>query len=212
MNPFYNSNQETIVTQGNLPHWTQQGKLHFVTFRLADSLPQERLRHIQKDRCEWTARHQQPYANQDWQEYYSLFSERVENWLDAGHGECLFSNPQYAKIVADALLYFENNRYLLDHWVIMPNHVHVVLMPLHSHTLESILHSWKSFTSNIINSLRHLHGQLWQHESFDHVVRSTRQLEHFRQYILDNWKQTKCTTMMSVKSFDPKQDASATLK
>jgi REP element-mobilizing transposase RayT len=197
MNLFYSPTQDTLVTHGNLPHWTQRGKLHFVTFRLADSLPKERLEELHLERQKWESHHSQPYSEEDWQEYHRLFSERTENWLDAGHGKCLLSKPQYAQLVAEALRHFESQRYFLDHWVIMPNHVHVLLMPIEPYTLEHILHSWKSFTANKFIKLRLHIGQFWQHESFDHIVRSERQLEHFRQYILDNYNKTSGVALIS---------------
>jgi REP element-mobilizing transposase RayT len=197
MNLFYNSNQEVIVTHGDLPHWTQRGKLHFVTFRLADSLPKERLEQLCQERQQWQKYHREPYSEKDWHDYHCLFSEHMENWLDAGCGNCLLSQPQYSQIVAKALQHFEQERYLLDHWVIMPNHIHVLLIPLEPYTLENILHSWKSFTSHEINKLSQSEGQIWQHESFDHIVRNERQLEHFRQYILENWKNAKSSTPFS---------------
>lgn len=40
MNKFLNKHEPIYETTGNLPHWTQYGKITFVTFRLADSLPQ----------------------------------------------------------------------------------------------------------------------------------------------------------------------------
>ena len=40
MNYFLNKHEPIYETKGNLPHWTQYGKITFVTFRLADSLPQ----------------------------------------------------------------------------------------------------------------------------------------------------------------------------
>jgi REP element-mobilizing transposase RayT len=197
MDLFYSPNQDKTVTHGNLPHWTQQGKLHFVTFRLAGSLPKERLEQILRERQRWDECHCQPYSEQDWQEYHCLFSERIENWLDAGHGECFLSQPQYARIVAGALQHFDKQRYFLDHWVIMPNHVHVLLIPIKPYTLKDILHSWKSYTANEINAIQHCDGTLWQHESFDHIVRNERQLERFRQYILDNYKKSNGSGIVS---------------
>jgi REP element-mobilizing transposase RayT len=197
MNLFYNSNQDIIATRRNLPHWTQRDKLHFVTFRLADSLPKERLEQLLQERNQWEKNHREPYSEKDWHNYHCLFSDRMENWLDAGCGNCLLSRPQYSQVVTNALQYFEQERYLLDHWVIMPNHVHVLLILLEPYTLEHILHSWKSFTSHEINKLSQSEGQIWQHESFDHIVRSERQLEHFRQYILENWKNAKSSVPFS---------------
>lgn len=202
MTLFYQTDQETHVTEGNLPHWTQYGKMHFVTFRLADSLPQEKLKQLKHQREVWMARHQEPCTEAEWKEYNTLFTERLERWLDAGYGECLLSQGQYANIVAGSIQYFDRQRYFLDYWVVMANHVHILVIPNEPHTLEQILHSWKSYTSNEINKLCATCGAFWQHESFDHIVRSQVQLEKFRNYIVENWRKSNNTAILSTQKVD----------
>ena len=72
MTIFYETSQKTHVTRGDLPHWTQYGKMHFMTFRLADSIPQEKLKQIRNQRKEWMSRHNEPYTEAQWQEYNKL--------------------------------------------------------------------------------------------------------------------------------------------
>ncbi len=74
----------------------------------------------------------------------------------------------------------------MDEFVIMPNHVHVLVKPRMGHRLVDILHSWKSFTANQINRKLGKTGQLWQHESYDHIVRHERAMEAIRRYIREN--------------------------
>jgi REP element-mobilizing transposase RayT len=64
----------------------------------------------------------------------------------------------------------------------MPNHVHTVLVPYDEYPLNSVLHSWKSYTSNQINKLLQLRGAVWESESFDHLVRSAASFERFVDY------------------------------
>ena len=212
MTIFYQESQETRVTQGDLPHWTQYGKMHFVTFRLADSVPQEKLKRLKHERKVWMTQHQEPYTQAHRKEYNKLFVGPIERWLDAGHGKCLLSQHQNANIVAEAIQYFDGQRYYLDHWVVMSNHVHILLIPIKPHTLKGILHSCKSFTSNEINKLRGERGELWQHESFDHIVRSWVQLKKFRAYMVDNWRKSNKTAILSMQKVDlsvlPKHPAS----
>jgi REP element-mobilizing transposase RayT len=68
----------------------------------------------------------------------------------------------------------------------MPNHVHVVLTPFPNRTGSEILHSWKSYTATTINRLTGRTGQLWQTESFDHVVRNEEALARFIEYVEQN--------------------------
>jgi REP element-mobilizing transposase RayT len=189
MSIFYDPYADTQAYRRNLPHWAQDGKLHFVTFRLADSIPVARIAELEAERSAWKLDHLSMKNAADWIEYYRLFSDRVEGWLDDNVGECLLARPQCAEVIAQSLRHYDRDRYSLDHWVIMPNHVHVLVLKAESHQLEDILHGWKSFSARYINKLSSRTGQLWQHESFDHIVRSQSQLENFRRYIVENASQ-----------------------
>jgi hypothetical protein len=61
-------------------------------------------------------------------------------------------------------------------------------MPLGAHGLSAVLHSWKSFTSNQLNRALGRSGQLWQDESFDHIVRDDGALARFARYVRENWE------------------------
>jgi REP element-mobilizing transposase RayT/tRNA1(Val) A37 N6-methylase TrmN6 len=200
------NNQDDCVTirRRFLPHWQQNSATYFVTFRLADSLPQIELQLLQQEKEEWQKKHPEPLSETEKAEYHRLFSQRVDKWLDAGMGECYLKDPQLAKIVADALTYFDGDRYHLGEWVVMPNHVHVVVTPLGNHKLSEITHSWKSFTANQINKYLNRRGQLWQKESYDQIVRSPQHLERVQTYIanhapkVDN--QDDCVTVAQASS------------
>jgi len=144
----------------------------------------------------------QPYSQWQWLEYHRLFSKRIEDWLDNNLGTCVLAHQQCARIVADAIGYFEGKRYHLAHWIIMPNHVHMLIVSLEPYSLSDILHSIKSFTAKIINRCLDRNGQLWQHESFDHIVRSMRQLEKFREYILENAAKCQQKSLLSKQKIE----------
>lgn len=187
---FFNPYDEIDIHRGNLPHWQQKDVWYFVTFRLADSLPKEIVEQIKKERELWLEHHKneenKPYSVEEIKEYYRLFSERIENLLDDCKGSCLLRNEKIAKIVADALLFFQNKKYVLNDWVIMPNHLHILVKPINGHTLSEITHSWKSFTANEINKLTGMSGQLWLHESYDHIVRNEAAFYAIKNYIRNN--------------------------
>ncbi len=173
---------------GNLPHWRQEGVTYFVTFRLADSMPQEKLRQWEEERKAWQEKHPEPHDEETRREYYRLFPKRFQEWLDAGYGECILARPEFKALVENALRHFDGERYLLDEYVVMPNHVHVLVTPLANHELSDTLHSWKSYTAHEINKALGRSGTVWQKESFDHIIRSPAQMERIRQYIRDNPK------------------------
>jgi REP element-mobilizing transposase RayT len=189
-NNFFNPNDEIDIHQGNLPHWQQKDVWYFVTFRFADSLPKEIVEQIKTERELWLKRHKKeetkPYSVEELKEYHKLFSERIENLLDECKGSCLLREEKIAKIVADALLYFNNDKYVLYEWVIMPNHVHILVKPINEYTLPEITHSWKSFSANEINKLAGKSGQLWLHESYDHIVRNEAAFIAIKNYIRNN--------------------------
>ncbi len=169
-----------------LPHWRQAGVTYFVTFRLADSMPQEKLKQRLFQKEQWLLEHPEPHAPADQEEYHRLFTDRLQEWLDAGYGKCWLRDPKVSKLVEEAIRFFDGERYLLGTYVVMPNHVHVLVRPIAGHTLSEILHSWKSFTSNKINEALELQGTVWLDESFDCLVRNEVQLEKYATYIREN--------------------------
>jgi REP element-mobilizing transposase RayT len=193
---------------GDLPHWRQDGVTYFVTFRLADSLPQEKLSLWQEERRRWLAAHPPPHDLATRLDYYNRFPQRLQDWLDSGYGSCILAACEPRLIVERALKHFSGQRYTLDRFAVAPNHVHVLATPLAGHALSSILHSWKSFTAHeiakweaaagfgrcapnpqsrdgsaTVTQSRDGSATIWQKESFDHIVRSPASLERFRQYI-----------------------------
>ena len=198
-----------IRNGGNLPHWEQGSVWYFVTFRLADAIPVEVVENMQRQRETWKRVHDPrnlPPAALI--EYHQLFSERYEQLLHADVGSCVLRDPANADIVRDALRFFVGQRYALDEHVIMPNHVHVLVKPLAGHRLVDILHSWKSFTANRLNRRLGRAGQLWQHESYDHIVRNEAAMQAIRRYIRAN--PTKVAGASSSRSPNREQDAPAT--
>ena len=166
-----------IRRRRNLPHIESDGAIYFVTFRLADSLPQSALHRIRQgfQRSQRIATSLEPHL-----------SPRVEKYLDSGAGSCSLSQPRIAKLVADAIAAFAGTRYLIFAWCIMPNHVHAVIQPHGEWTLARILHSWKSYTSSAANRILNRSGEFWQRESYDHLVRDADDLSRLVRYVLEN--------------------------
>ena len=115
----------------------------------------------------------------------------LENALEQGHGPAWLGDAQVAKVVSNALGYFDGDRYDLLTWCVMPNHVHAIVRPLGENTVSDILQSWKAFTAREGNKLLGRHGAFWQAESYDHLIRGTDDLSNQRAYILRHkteWK------------------------
>jgi len=175
-----------FIYERQLPHWRQAGATYFVTFRLADAMPQVKLKQWQQEKENWLKEHPEPRSPTDREEYHRLFTDRLQEWLDAGHGQCLLRDQNLSRLVEGILRFFDGERYLLGTFVIMPNHVHALVRPLEGHFLSDILHSWKSFSANKINETLDGTGTIWLDESFDCLVRNESQLEKIAAYIREN--------------------------
>jgi REP element-mobilizing transposase RayT len=77
-----------------------------------------------------------------------------------------------ACIIEESLWFGYAVRYLLDAYVIMPDHVHLLLRPLSRWSLAKILQGIKGFTAREINRVLGRKGAFWQDENFDHLVRN----------------------------------------
>ena len=184
---YFRPEEPVADLAGNLPHWRQESVTYFVTFRLADSLPQVKLEEWLRERDAWLASHPKPWNDATRNAYHKQFTVKIEKWLDARYGSCILARKTVRDVVGDALHHFDGQRDRLDAWVVMPNHVHVLVTPSADHELSKILHTWKSFTAHVIAKLLPgVSGPLWQKESFDHIVRGPDHLERFRTYIARN--------------------------
>ncbi len=186
--PFvpFDPDMPVAKTGRHLPHWTQDGCTYFVTFRLADSIPQEKLNQWQTELRKWLLRNPEPRTAEQDAEYAEQFAETFHRWLDDGLGKCWLRQPEISALVEQTLRFFDGQRYWLGRFVVMPNHVHVLVRPLGENTLSEILHSWKSFTAKQINAALGREGKVWQDESFDNIVRDEPALEKFSAYIQEN--------------------------
>lgn len=176
-----------IHSRGYLPHVKREGASYFVTFRLVDSLPKEVLLRFEQENAEALRRLPVPADREQAGEVHRELRRKIERYLDRGAGECHLRRPEVADMVADALRHFHGVRYLLDEWVVMPNHVHVILWPMPNFTLSEILQSRKRQSARQANLiLGRTGGTFWQRESFDHWIRDDAEKERIRRYIRGN--------------------------
>jgi REP element-mobilizing transposase RayT len=184
-------------TRGYLPHYDVPQGIYFVTFRLADSLSYSLVK-------QWQEKLKLAYTADASKNLNYEYQEAVQNFLDTSSGNCWLKKPEVASIVDGAIRYFDQQRYNLFAWTIMPNHVHVLFQMKDGYQISQILHSWKSYSAHQANKLLKRTGEFWQHEYFDTSIQSERQLEFTLRYILNNpvkaglcaevsqWPWTKC--------------------
>ena len=177
----------------DLPHWEIEGATYFLTFRLADSIPTGVIGQINHSVAAWLKLHNlsdrrevQWLSEREQMEFRKLISVQEEAWLDRGSGSCVLREKACREHLVAAFEFFDGERYALDAYVIMPNHVHLLVQPIDGWSLSSIAGSWKQYSARRINVHLGQSGSFWQKETFDHIVRTAAKLEECRRYIAAN--------------------------
>lgn len=172
-------------TQGAyLPHWRKEGATYFVTFRLAGSLPsslRQENEWMKKDILATAKSMRRPLTIWELDALEDLHFRDMDLHVH-DLGNCFLKDDRIAEIVSGSLTHFQNERYILHAWCIMPNHVHAVVQPLGPWTLSSILHSWKRFSARKANQLLGESGAFWQEEYYDHLIRNEDDLKRCIDY------------------------------
>ena len=152
-----------------LPHWQQGEVMQFVTFRLGDALPGEKVQAWKKQRDAWKQTWPPPWTAEQEKEYHLRFTAKLERWLDQGAGCCLFRDAEKRQLLEDVLMFQQGERQEHHAWVIMPNHVHLLFKPLLP--MEKLIQPWKSLSARKIGS-----GSIWQPNYRDTLIRD---FDHF---------------------------------
>jgi REP element-mobilizing transposase RayT len=173
----------------HLPHWTKPDGIYNVTFRLADSVPQAKLETWRWEResiVEHAKRQNRPLTRDERDALAKLHTDNIEHFLRSGHGACWLRRDDVAAAVIGAFKFFEDKRYRLYAWCVMPNHVHVIVRPFATVELSKILLSWKSFSAKEANRLLGRHGTFWGTEYYDHLISSDDELRSSIRYVWEN--------------------------
>ncbi|MCM1152826.1 MAG: transposase [Muribaculum sp.] len=186
---YFDPTSPVNIKVRNLPHWTQEGKIYFVTFRLGDSLPQSKLEQLRAEKDKWMSEHPQPLTQELQLEYHKLFSQRIDKWLDANYGSCILRNSNVVDIVERAILFYDGTRCSVHGYVVMSNHVHLMIEPYEGKKLSVIMHSIKSFVAHEINKITGHNGKVWAEESYDRIIRDAQHYENVKNYIGKNIRQ-----------------------
>ena len=177
-----------VSFKGNLPHMHQDETMQYVTFRLADSLPKSSCQDFYDRTKLFIDAHPKPWDKTIKYLYWKEFGPEHQRLLDNGYGSCWLKYPQCRQILIDALVFKDSVNYIIDSYVIMPNHVHLIFQPLGENKTEDILHSIKSFSAHAINKLVGRTGKFWMKESFDRMIRDEDDYKRRLLYIIDNPK------------------------
>jgi REP element-mobilizing transposase RayT len=166
-------------SRGYLPHFDGPDVIQTITMNLFDAVPTKVI-------AAWKADLAITDATRADDPRHAELRERIAKYEDEGHGSCFMRDPRVARIVEDAILHFDGERYRLVAWCVMPNHVHAMAVILEGHPLDHILFSWKSFTSKAANRILGRTGRFWMPEYFDRYVRDERHYNNAVAYIEQN--------------------------
>lgn len=157
--------------RGYVPHRDEPGLTQFVTYRLADSFPEE--------------------LREEWEKLLRIEDARerrtqLEAWLDLGHGACHLKDKRMAAMVAETLRESDGLKYRLIAFAIMPNHVHV-LFHVTTVPMKKVVQAWKGGTSRIANQMLGRKGQeFWQADYWDTYMRDPEHEQTTIRYIRNN--------------------------
>ena len=198
---FRMADEERIFFRRKLPHIQPKDSIFFITFRLHGSLPANVIASLTeeyesqmkflKERSKMSRERFDPSAIHRW--CFERFDEFLEKYSE---GPTYLSRNDVAQIVADSIRFWNNKRYTLVGYCIMPNHVHLVIdiggytnnvyKNKTSYPLSRIMETLKGYTAKSANAVLLRTGHFWQKESYDHVVRDGNELNRIIRYVMDN--------------------------
>ena len=166
---LFDREAELLIDEQIRPHWSQAGAIVFVTFRTKDSIPRDVVQRWERQKSEWLQRLGFPsgsawrdvlpkLSNRDRHAFQRQFNRCREVCLDNCLGRCVLRRPELAQIVADSLMFFDEKRYRMGDFVIMPNHVHLLVAFKTAESMRVQFDSWLHFTACKINKRLGIEG------------------------------------------------------
>jgi REP-associated tyrosine transposase len=179
----------------NLPHIYYNDGQYFITYRLANSIPQSALEDLKQ---EFSFKKKLTSIQQK-----RLFA-KYDSILDSNElGIDYLAIQAVAEIVKITLHYQDSKEYKFICYCIMPNHVHLVFELLNENKgISKIMQSIKRISARKVNTIIQRSGKFWQDESFDRLVRNEKELFNIIKYVLmnpvkaglvDNWEKWRYT-------------------
>ncbi len=91
--------------------------------------------------------------------------------------------------------YIKIDHYIINHYIIMPNHIHLTLQINQNKngktkSLSSLIGILKSRSSKIIHDMNEYEFK-WQKSFYDHVIKNEKAYHNIKNYIINNPKNWK---------------------
>ena len=154
-------------TRGYHPHYESNTLVQHVVFRTLGSIPPEMM--AQTNMLTPTEK-----------------SKMLDIWLDQGAAGRIFANLNCAAIMENCLRFFDQDRYDLQAWCVMPTHVHVLLVTDPDVRIGQCVHSWKQAATRKLKECLNQAGPFFAKDYFDRYCRSLKQSEATIAYIEAN--------------------------
>ena len=196
----------------NMPYIVPLGATLFVTFRLAGSLPIVVIQQLQTElEAAWDmisqaipVEEQSAAARRARKAYFGKFDAQLDG---TAAGPDWLRQPAVAEVVKYEIELLAEPKVNILSYCIMPNHVHVVMQlpEVPEFSFGNLMHRLKGRTAYKANQLLQRSGPFWQHESYDHLVRGTRELERINAYVVmnpvkaglvENWEEWPFTALL----------------
>ena len=178
---------------GNLPHWQPAGATFFITMRLAGSIPKHIIEQIKAQKA-IDIREKQEEFKEDAQQlatalylierrYFGIYDKE----LDKSNEPYWLREKAIANEIKASIEFFEGTALTTHAYCIMPNHLHWVFTHKEdAQVVWRLLQRMKSFTAKKCNNILNRHGQFWEDESYDHIVRDAKEFDNIVLYTLQN--------------------------
>jgi putative transposase len=182
---------ETIsFKRRRLPHWQVHGKAYFVTFRLRNSLPEEVVLRLKRQRDVLLSKENN---DEELYEFQRHEFKEIEMILDSVTNEenAYLTRDDIAPVLMDAFDHLSSKYcWRFPSLVIMPNHVHCLCVADkvgEKASLTKIFGLFKQFTGRGINKvIKRTGNRVWVDENFDHWCRTADKEESVKRYIANN--------------------------
>ncbi len=178
----------------NLPHLLPPGATVFFTFRLADSIAQATLHHLIDERelaiqdalTNLPADLQQAAVARLKKQHFAKYDAVLDL---AAHGPTWLLEPVVAELVMSEINLLVELEVAVLAFCLMANHVHLVLQLPEAPEFSAarMMQRLKGRTALAANKFLNRTGEdFWRKESYNHVVRNSREQERVIAYVVNN--------------------------